>query len=71
MSRRVKLIFNPHADRGRAWDIAASLQSVIERLGEGSWAATEYPTHATELAKEAAEEGFDVVAALGGDGTVH
>ncbi len=71
MARRVKLIFNPHADRGRAWEIAASLQSLIERSGGASWSATEYPTHATELAEQAAHEGYDIVASLGGDGTVH
>lgn len=71
MTRRVKLIFNPHADRGRAWDLASSLQTIINRFGGASWAATEYPTHATEIAEQAAREGFDVVAALGGDGTVH
>lgn len=71
MDRRIKLIFNPHADRGRAWDIASSLQAIIERYGGADWAATEYPTHATEIATEAANEGYDVVAAVGGDGTVH
>ncbi len=71
MSRRIKLIFNPHADRGHAWDLATTLQSTIERFGGADWASTEYPGHATELAVQAAEEGYDVVAALGGDGTVH
>jgi diacylglycerol kinase (ATP) len=71
MSRRVKLIFNAHADRGRAWAVASSLQSIIEGHGSAEWASTEFPTHATQLALEAAEQGFDVVAALGGDGTVH
>jgi diacylglycerol kinase (ATP) len=71
MKRRIKLIFNAHADRGRAWDIATYLQSIIERHGGGSWAATEYPTHATQIAEQAAREGYEVVAALGGDGTVH
>lgn len=71
MSRRIKLIFNPHANRGRAWDIATLLQSIVERYGVGSWAATEYPTHASALAEQAAKEGYEVVAALGGDGTVH
>jgi YegS/Rv2252/BmrU family lipid kinase len=67
----MKVIFNAHADRGRAWDTASYLQSLIERHGGADWAATEYPRHATELASEAAREGYDVVAALGGDGTVH
>lgn len=71
MTRRTKLIFNPHADRGHAWDVAQSFRATIDRAGGGSWATTEYPGHATELAAQAAEEGFEVVAALGGDGTVH
>jgi diacylglycerol kinase (ATP) len=71
MTRRVKLIFNPHSDRGRSWDKAAALQPILERRGGGSWSSTEYPTHATELAVQAAEEGYDVIAAVGGDGTVH
>jgi diacylglycerol kinase (ATP) len=71
MKRRIKLIFNAHADRGRAWNIATYLQSIIERYGGGTWAATEYPTHATQIAEQAAREGYEVVAALGGDGTVH
>lgn len=71
MDRRIKLIFNPHAKRGRAWDLATMLQSIIERHGGGSWAATEYPKHANELAEQAAQDGFDIVVALGGDGTVH
>jgi YegS/Rv2252/BmrU family lipid kinase len=69
--KRIKLIFNPHADRGRAWDIASSLKSIIAGHGEFDWASTEYPGHATEIACQAALDGYDVVAALGGDGTVH
>lgn len=69
--KRVKLIFNPHADRGRAWNLASSLQAIIAGRKEFDWAATEYPGHATELARAAADEGYSVVAALGGDGTVH
>jgi YegS/Rv2252/BmrU family lipid kinase len=69
--RRVKVIFNPYADGGRSWAIASSLQATIETHGGASWSATEHPTHATELAAAAAREGYEVVAALGGDGTVH
>ncbi len=71
MSRRTKLILNPYADRGHAWDVAQSFRATVDRAGGGVWAATEYPGHATELASEAVEDGFEVVAAIGGDGTVH
>ncbi len=71
MTHRVKLIFNPHSDRGRSWNLASSLVPIIEAHGGASWSATEYPEHATLLAEAAAHEGFDVIAAVGGDGTVH
>jgi len=71
VTRRVKLIFNAHADRGRAWHIASSLQAIIERYGNTTWSATEYPAHATELAEQAAKDGYDAVVAVGGDGTAH
>jgi len=71
MTRRFRLIFNSHAARGRAWETGSLLRSIAQRHPEAEWAATEHPSHATELAAEAAQQGFDVVAALGGDGTVH
>jgi YegS/Rv2252/BmrU family lipid kinase len=36
-----------------------------------TWAGTEYPGHAIELARQAGESGYDLVVAVGGDGTVH
>lgn len=71
MSRRVMLILNPHADRGRSYNIANALQSIAERYGEATWASSQYPGHSTKLAIQAAEEGYDVVVAIGGDGTCH
>ncbi|MFP3852685.1 MAG: diacylglycerol/lipid kinase family protein [Anaerolineales bacterium] len=71
MSRKTKLIFNPHADRGHAWDVVYGLRGLIERYDDVSWAATDYPGHATKLAAEAMAEGYQVIAGLGGDGTVH
>ena len=71
MARRVKLIFNPIANLGRAWHIAASLRPIVYEFGGADWTGTVYPTHATELARQAGEEGYDLVVAMGGDGTVH
>jgi len=71
MRRRVKLIFNPHAHRGRAWGQASTLQAILARYGDAEWAATEHPGQGTPLAQEAARQGFDIVAALGGDGTAN
>jgi len=71
MSARTKLIFNPIANLGRAWNVASSLRPIAAEYGGADWAGTVYPTHATELARSAALEGYDTVVAMGGDGTVH
>ncbi|MDA1329627.1 MAG: diacylglycerol kinase family lipid kinase [Chloroflexi bacterium] len=69
--KRMKLIINPNADMGHAWRQASDLRPVAEEFGGADWAGTVYPTHAMELAKQAAEEGYELVVAVGGDGTVH
>ena len=71
MPRKVKIILNPMADMGRAWTAANDLRPIISEYGHADWSGTVYPTHATELAKQAGEDGFDMVIAMGGDGTVH
>jgi diacylglycerol kinase (ATP) len=68
---RIKLILNPNADLGRAGQAAADLRPIVDEHGGVDWCGTSYPRHATELAFQAAQEGFDLVIAAGGDGTVH
>ncbi len=68
---KTKLIVNPNADLGRAWRTAADLRYLVEQYGGADWAGTVYPTHAIELARQAAEAGYELVIAAGGDGTVH
>jgi len=72
MTRKIKLILNPMADMGRAWNAARDLRSIVNASQDKiSWSGTVYPGHAIELARQAGEEGVDLVVALGGDGTVH
>ena len=68
---RVKLIVNPNADLGRAWQAASDLRPIVEEFGGADWTGTVYPTHATELAYQAVMDGYELVIAAGGDGTVH
>jgi YegS/Rv2252/BmrU family lipid kinase len=68
---RIKLIMNPNADMGNAWRHAWALQPIIEEYGNADWSGTVYPTHAEELARQAARDRYDLVIAVGGDGTVH
>jgi YegS/Rv2252/BmrU family lipid kinase len=65
------LIVNPNADLGRAWHGAADLRPIVDELGGADWAGTVYPTHAIELARQSAEQGYELVIAAGGDGTAH
>jgi diacylglycerol kinase (ATP) len=56
---------------GQAWQIANQLRPIIADYGNADWSGTVYPTHAGELACQAGEQGYEMVIAIGGDGTVH
>jgi len=71
MPRKVKIILNPMADMGNAWRVARDLRSITEQHGGVDWSGTVYPGDAIELAKQADEQGYNMVIAMGGDGTVH
>lgn len=65
----VCVIFNPVAGRRRARRRLQRFQTKYEAAA--TFRPTEYAGHAVELARQAAEEGFSIVAAAGGDGTAH
>jgi len=69
--KKAKLIVNPNADLGRAWRLASDLRHIADEYGGADWSGTVYPTHAIELALQAGEAGYEMVIAVGGDGTVH
>jgi YegS/Rv2252/BmrU family lipid kinase len=71
MARKVKLILNPMANMGNTWKVAKVLCPIVAEYGHADWSGTVYPTHAIELARQAGEQGYEVVIAVGGDGTVH
>jgi len=63
------VIYNPAAGRGKAEKLLGELRT---QLGtEVSLRPSVRPWHASELAQQAAEEGFARIVAAGGDGTVH
>jgi diacylglycerol kinase (ATP) len=70
MPTKIKLILNPIANHGRSLQQAADLRPLMAEHN-ADWSGTEYPGHATELALQAGEQGYDLVVAVGGDGTVH
>jgi diacylglycerol kinase (ATP) len=70
MPNKIKLVLNPVANHGRSLQQAADLRPLMINHN-ADWAGTEYPGHAIELARQAGEQGYDLVVAVGGDGTVH
>jgi diacylglycerol kinase (ATP) len=69
--KKTLFIINPNANMGNAWRQAADLRPIMDEYGGADWAGSVYPTHAIELAKKAVEDGYELVIAGGGDGTVH
>ena len=68
--KKIKLILNPTANHGHSLQEAADLRLLMVKHNT-DWSGTEYPGHAIEFARQAGEQGYDLVMALGGDGTVH
>ena len=69
--RKTLFIINPNANLGTAWKQAADLKPIMDEFGGADWAGSVYPTHAIELTKKGIEDGYDLIIAGGGDGTVH
>src|SRR5436853_710313 len=69
-SKRMLVIVNPYATT-----VSDRLKNLVVYALRGSYEVdaidTEARDHATELCREAAREGYDVVVAFGGDGTVN
>src|SRR2546421_3257618 len=69
-TRRMLIIVNPYATT-----VSDRLKNLVVYALRGSYQVdaidTEARDHATELCREAAREGYDVVVAFGGDGTVN
>jgi len=66
------LIVNPSAGRGRAGKFVAEIRSTLRGLGiETVLSQTRGPGDAVALAQRAKQEGFELVIAVGGDGTIH
>lgn len=68
---RAKVILNPGSGDGRASHLHPRIVDLFSPYARADAFVTERPRHATELAQAAAAEGYDVVVAVGGDGTVH
>lgn len=69
---RYYVILNPVAGKGNGLHMRPRIEENLARLGlDYALVLTEYPEHATHLAQKALADGFDVIVASGGDGTVN
>ncbi|AHJ67882.1 diacylglycerol/lipid kinase family protein [Granulibacter bethesdensis] len=64
------VIFNPAAGQRRPGRLWAVLDLLLEHGIKVELAETRHPGHATELARQAAASGTDMIVAAGGDGTI-
>jgi len=73
MTHKIKFILNPIAGRGRNWDrMKRFLDRVLDEFPfECEIQQTVGRGDALRIAREAVQDGFDIVAAVGGDGTVN
>jgi diacylglycerol kinase (ATP) len=68
--RPIKIILNPVAGRGYGAKVEPELRRLLEAEGlDFDLVHTARPWHAAELAKQAANDGFETIVAAGGDGT--
>ena len=69
---RYKIIVNPVSGRGAGERAISQIEDHLKRNGlEFDLVRSERPWHAADLACQAAQAGYDVVVAAGGDGTVN
>lgn len=68
---RVKIIMNPWSDQRQAINHKAEIETLVQKYGTADLVLTEKPGHASQLARQASDEGYDLIVAAGGDGTVH
>lgn len=72
MKKRIRFILNLRSGNGRQKLVPPVLEKEIDKSKfDYDIRETESPKHATELSREAAEQAYDSVIAVGGDGTVN
>lgn len=71
-TERVRVILNPRAAGGKALARLPEVESALSRAGFAhEIVLTQGPAHATQLARAAHADGVEIVAVMGGDGTLN
>ncbi len=70
--KNLLFIINPRAGVDRIKAIEDAVQKHLDAsIYQWNFAHTQYPKHGTEIAKQAAKDGVDVVVSVGGDGSLN
>ncbi len=70
--KKIRFIINPRSGANRRRNLPALIEKNLDyQLWDAEICLTEYAGHAVQLAKEAAEKGYEMVVACGGDGSVN
>lgn len=70
-NKDVRIILNPAADNGRGVQQQDVITKIAAPYARVDFIVSESAAHARQAAQEAAEAGYSLVVAAGGDGTVH
>lgn len=72
MKKKILFVINPISGTVSKAGVPEAIEKYMDKDSfDYRIAKTERPGHATELARQAAADGYDVVVAIGGDGTVN
>jgi diacylglycerol kinase (ATP) len=72
VDRKIKLIYNPASRWGKTKKTIPKIKAYLDERGiDYGYVETDAPLDGIEKSKSAKEEGYNVVCALGGDGTAH
>ena len=72
MKQKIRFIINPISGVGKKGDIPRLIDAYLDHSKfDYDISLTEYRKHAKALAYQSSREGFDIVCAVGGDGSVH
>ena len=72
MKQKIRFIINPISGIGKQGEIPRLIDSYLDKSKfDYDISYTEYRKHAKKMAYQSSREGFDIVCAVGGDGSVH
>jgi len=71
-NRRTFVVVNPASGAGKGYRLWDQISSALKRsIGSFDFAFTDHPGHGTSLTRRALRKGYDLIVAVGGDGSIN